>query len=510
MKSTRPIDLCAETDAELIQLSRQGDQHAYGRVVERYQSLVCSVAYNRCGDLAFSEDLAQDAFILAWQKLVDLEDINKFKPWICTIVRNLAHRSSQRSSRSVTRTAAHLDSVGDIPSDIETPIQRAVSAEEEQLAWQALADLPENYREPLILFHREEQSVARVAEALDLSEDAVKQRLSRGRKMLQQHLAAVVESTLANSKPTKAFTGAVLLGLSGVSAKTATAATVTTASASAAKSAAGVGAGSGLGFLFLLKLPVLAWLVKEELDDARSRSDREQKVRRRSYLIITSGFVCYLIAMGGYLFYLPALLSLHWWEEYIKPSLLLSVLFGPAGMMVVFIVPLVIYCRQLSKQCERIRIEEGTFTPPRPLVESDHNGPIASKVYRFFCLSSLFVVAGPAVLPFVARDWLALSAMLASAICISLTAAQMSLRFPNRSYLLFRMGTGLTAFAMLGTIYWKMSVWESAFDDIFPWFVGATSALTTTMVIVIMIGYKRVYGKTEPPGESSEKSSGQE
>ena len=212
MKSPNPIDLQTATDAELIQLCRNGNQNAYGQIVERYQTLICSVCYNRCGDLALSEDLAQDGFILAWQKLDDLKDISKFKAWICTIVRNLANRSSQRLDRSVTHTAAHLDAVVDIPSDIESPVERAVSAEEEKLVWQALADVPENYREPLILFYREEQSVARVAEALDLSEDAVKQRLSRGRNMLRQHLAAVVESVLADSKPAKAFSRVLNFG----------------------------------------------------------------------------------------------------------------------------------------------------------------------------------------------------------------------------------------------------------------------------------------------------------
>jgi len=173
MKSPNPIDLHTATDAELIQLCRNGKQNAYGQIVERYQTLACSVGYSCCGDLAFSEDLAQDGFILAWQKLGDLKDDSKFKAWICTIVRNRANRSSQRSGRSVTHAAEHLDAVVNIPSDIETPINRAVSAEEEKLVWQALADVPENYREPLILFYREEQSVARVAEALDLSEEGV-------------------------------------------------------------------------------------------------------------------------------------------------------------------------------------------------------------------------------------------------------------------------------------------------------------------------------------------------
>ncbi len=68
MKATTPIDLCTATDAELIQLCRHGNQNAYGQIVERYQTLACSVGYSRCGDLALSENLAQEGFILAWQK----------------------------------------------------------------------------------------------------------------------------------------------------------------------------------------------------------------------------------------------------------------------------------------------------------------------------------------------------------------------------------------------------------------------------------------------------------
>jgi hypothetical protein len=60
-----PSDLRLTSDAQLIERSRKGDQNAFGQIVERYQSLVCSVAYNRCGDLTLSEDLGQEAFLLA-------------------------------------------------------------------------------------------------------------------------------------------------------------------------------------------------------------------------------------------------------------------------------------------------------------------------------------------------------------------------------------------------------------------------------------------------------------
>ena len=60
-----------------------------------------------------------------------------------------------------------------------SPLQSVLEEEELALVWRALERIPETYREPLVLFYREEQSVDRVAEALELSADAVRQRLSR-------------------------------------------------------------------------------------------------------------------------------------------------------------------------------------------------------------------------------------------------------------------------------------------------------------------------------------------
>ena len=64
-----------------------------------------------------------------------------------------------------------------------------------------------------MLFYREQQSIEAVARALELSEDAVKQRLSRGRKVLQEEVLAMVEGGLARTAPGRAFTVAVLAAL---------------------------------------------------------------------------------------------------------------------------------------------------------------------------------------------------------------------------------------------------------------------------------------------------------
>ena len=93
------------------------------------------------------------------------------------------------------------------------PSEQTISREEEAILWRSLERIPELYREPLILFYREHQSIEHVAAALELSEDAVKQRLSRGRKLLQEEVQAFVENTLSRTAPGQAFAGAVLAAL---------------------------------------------------------------------------------------------------------------------------------------------------------------------------------------------------------------------------------------------------------------------------------------------------------
>jgi RNA polymerase sigma factor (sigma-70 family) len=154
-------------DAELCQSVRQGSEPAFEMLVRRYQSLVCAVAYNACAHLALSEDIAQEPFWAVWRQRTSLADAGRLRGWLCGIARNLGHNSRRRRSR--TAGAAPLDAAAEVPTTTPGPVEEAVSREEETLVWRALAQIPESYREPLILFHREEQSVAEVAAALELS-----------------------------------------------------------------------------------------------------------------------------------------------------------------------------------------------------------------------------------------------------------------------------------------------------------------------------------------------------
>jgi RNA polymerase sigma factor (sigma-70 family) len=202
-------------DADLWQLVRQGSIPAFEVLVRRHQSAVCAVAYNACGDLALSEDVAQETFWTAWRQRAVVEQPERLRAWLCGIARNLGKNARRRAAR----VAGPLGDAADLSAAAPGPAEQAVSREEEALVWQALAEIPDAYREPLILFYREGQAVAEVAEALGLSPDAVKQRLSRGRGMLRDRVAELVEGTLRRSRPGRSFAVGVLSGLTSAAAK---------------------------------------------------------------------------------------------------------------------------------------------------------------------------------------------------------------------------------------------------------------------------------------------------
>src|SRR5712671_1527706 len=226
MITTQPMFTAVPNDAELVQRSLTRGTPAFSEIVARYQTLVCSLTYNAMGSLSRSEDLAQEVFLSAWKELRQLREPEKLRPWLCGIARRLSANTRRREGREPVCAAEELE---DEHHAVEAgPSEQTISREEEAILWRSLAQIPETYREPLILFYREGQSVEQVATALDLTEDAAKQRLSRGRKLLHEQVALFVEGALRMSTPGRAFTLGVLAALP-LMKTSATAATLGTA-----------------------------------------------------------------------------------------------------------------------------------------------------------------------------------------------------------------------------------------------------------------------------------------
>src|ERR1700722_9755737 len=224
MMTSRMISVTTQNDVELVGESLSGNRDAFGQIVARYQSLICSLAYSATGSLSQSEDVAQETFLAAWKQLRDLREPEKLRAWLCGIARNLINNSLRKQGREPSHRAESLDEIAEGHSSEPLPVDHTISKEEAEILWRSLEQIPEIYREPLILFYREHQSIETVAVNLELTEDAVKQRLSRGRKLLQEQFLAFVEGALARTNPGKVFTLAVLAALPAmaISAKAAT------------------------------------------------------------------------------------------------------------------------------------------------------------------------------------------------------------------------------------------------------------------------------------------------
>jgi RNA polymerase sigma factor (sigma-70 family) len=197
----------------LVRQSLAGKRDAFGKIVVRYQALICSIAYSGTGSLSESEDVAQETFMTAWRKLATLREPAKLRSWLCRIARNLVYQSRQRQQRQPIFAAEQLEAASAAHSAEPSPQEWAISKEEEAILWRSVQQIPEMYREPLILFYREHQSIQTVARNLELTEDAVRQRLSRGRKMLNEQVLSFVECALEHTTPSKTFTAGVIVAL---------------------------------------------------------------------------------------------------------------------------------------------------------------------------------------------------------------------------------------------------------------------------------------------------------
>lgn len=274
-------------DTALVAESRAGNRDAFARIVTRYQSLVCSLAYSATGSLGQSEDLAQETFVTAWQQLSELREPSKLRAWLCGITRNLIGKELRRQGREPVHAAEPLDAVQEPPAPEPSPSARAISHEEEAILWRALEKMPATYREPLVLFYREQQSVERVAEELELSADAVKQRLSRGRTMLAAQVTAFVEGALRQTTPGRAFTIGVLAALPVMT----TSAKAAVIGATAAKGSAAAKSAGLIGLANVVLAPIVMFLslhfgYKLERDSARSPQMREFVIKYYRILVV--------------------------------------------------------------------------------------------------------------------------------------------------------------------------------------------------------------------------------
>lgn len=280
-----------------------------------------------------------------------MREPGRLRAWLCGIVRHLSANATRRERRRGGAPET-LEAVVEPEAAGQDPARHAVTNEEAARLWRSLARLPENYREPMVLFYREQQSVADVAAGLDLSEDVVRQRLSRGRVMLREELTALVESTLVRTRPGPTFAASVLVALSLGSASTANAALAVGAMAQGGTGAVGKG--------LLAKLSLGMWIgpliglggayLGTRAAASRARSEAERAcILRYAYGIIA---FCVVMSLG-----LAAVLSQ---AGKLYTASAVGIVSGVSVWTALLVGGILLACQRLDRTVLRLRQETDT------------------------------------------------------------------------------------------------------------------------------------------------------
>jgi RNA polymerase sigma-70 factor (ECF subfamily) len=175
----------SEKDAALVVRARAGDASAFEQLVRRHLRVAHAVAFRHLDNSADAEDVVQDAFVRALERLEDCRQPERFRSWLLTIVRNRAHNVRAREAVRATEPmeSAPRASGGPDPS---------VETEERELRERldgALATLTEVQRNVFVLYAMEGYDHAEVAERLGVSTASSRFNLHVARRALKERLS---------------------------------------------------------------------------------------------------------------------------------------------------------------------------------------------------------------------------------------------------------------------------------------------------------------------------------
>ena len=171
--------------ARLVQAVQAGDRDAFGQLFEMYQGSVIAIAHRRLGDLGEAQELAQDVFVQALQKIDQLRQPECFGGWLRSITVRMAINRSIRRSPAVSAEPEVLEAT---LTDGQTPLDTSLEAERARQVRAGLMRLNPLDRETLTAFYVEGQSLIEMAERFEAPLGTIKRRLHVARKRLAKQI----------------------------------------------------------------------------------------------------------------------------------------------------------------------------------------------------------------------------------------------------------------------------------------------------------------------------------
>jgi RNA polymerase sigma-70 factor (ECF subfamily) len=184
------------SDEDLMAAFQAGQMEAFDILVGRYKDPLTNYIYRFLGDMKECEDLLQETFLRVYRNRHSYRRIAKYSTWLYTIAGNLARSEYRKRKR---RRLYSLQSVNrddeeyelEIPDDSFLPDTHTESMMQDRFVQETLKQIPEEFREVVVLRDIQQLSYEEIAEITGLPMGTVKSRINRGRTKLQQLLKDV-------------------------------------------------------------------------------------------------------------------------------------------------------------------------------------------------------------------------------------------------------------------------------------------------------------------------------
>ena len=174
--------LNSQRDIELIQSYQSGNKEVFPLLVKRWHVRFCKFAYWYCKDADIAKDIAQESWVVIFNKLTDLKEPQKFKSWAISIVNHKALDWIRKSNREQNKLHKLYD---EAPKSVIEEQQPGYSNSIHQKMKLEIAKLPEHQQTVLKLFYIEEFSLKEIGELLQVSIGTAKSRLFHARERLK-------------------------------------------------------------------------------------------------------------------------------------------------------------------------------------------------------------------------------------------------------------------------------------------------------------------------------------
>jgi len=182
------LALVSDTDLELVQSLARGRQQSLADLMQRHGRWVRGLVFSVLGELDDLDDVCQQVWLAVWRNIRNIQDLEKWRPWLYRLARNVALDAGRRKSHR-RRLWQRVKESFQPHRAVAPPADRAVMDQEQhERVLRAIQSMPEGYRQVFVMRHLDGLNYAEIASTLGLSTEGVETRLVRARRLLRGKL----------------------------------------------------------------------------------------------------------------------------------------------------------------------------------------------------------------------------------------------------------------------------------------------------------------------------------